>query len=486
METLAVKASQLQVAFGAKEVLCVEELTIYQNERIGIVGANGQGKSTLLNVLAGKQALESGTIDRKIDFHYFPQIAALPQEMPTDIDFEWLSRFSMAQQDDFFSGGEITKLRLAQIFAQYKQGLLLDEPTTHLDQESIALLIEELRYYYGTLIFVSHHRHFLNALAEKIWEVNNGKITEYVGNYDAYVRQVEQQKLEQMRQAENYSREKARLTRSIEKKKEQAARMTKTTAQKKKANRPDRLSSSKQKDTVQKAVQKTAKTMEKRLAMLTEVTVVQAAPRIVFPKSKETELHNPYPIRGEAVSIRKGEKTLLTQADFQFKLGKRIALVGKNGSGKTSLLQHILTRQQGIVVSPKVQFAVYQQMDDKMQQEEAILPFLMKQTTFPEAVVRSMLHHLGFCQNELEKPLVKLSGGEATRLSLALLFSKPSNVLILDEPTNFIDLKTIEALEIFLQAYPGTVLFTSHDAVFVKNVAEEVYEIAHRTLQKIK
>ncbi|MBP4092902.1 ABC-F family ATP-binding cassette domain-containing protein, partial [Enterococcus faecalis] len=165
--------------------------------------------------------------------------------------------------------GEETKFRLAQVLSTYKMCLLLDEPTTHLDRNGVNYLIEELRYYYGTLIFVSHDRYFLNKLATKIWEMKDGQITEYIGNYDAYKQQKEIEELEQDRLNEKHIKERNKLEVAISKKKEQAAKSEKVSSKKKKQNvRPDRLSSSKQKDTVQKTLNKSAKSMEYRLAKI--------------------------------------------------------------------------------------------------------------------------------------------------------------------------------------------------------------------------
>jgi macrolide transport system ATP-binding/permease protein len=134
------------------------------------------------------------------------------------------------------------------------------------------------------------------------------------------------------------------------------------------------------------------------------------------------------------------------------------------------------------MVSSKVIFSVYEQLSYQLNSDKSILEYLLSQTDYSESVSRSVLNKLGFTQDELKKPLSLLSGGEKTRLSLSLVMTKPSNVLILDEPTNFIDLKTIEALESLIKSYQGTVIFTSHDSYFVENVATEIYELKNQKL----
>ncbi|WP_461199129.1 ribosomal protection-like ABC-F family protein [Enterococcus sp. N249-2] len=488
MENLSIKLTNIQQSFGAKELFSIKELTAYQGDRIGIIGSNGQGKSTLLKIIKGDLIPDVGKVQREVEFNFFTQIDEINELKNIDLlDWELMGRLSVPKnQVNTLSGGEETKFRLTQILSDYQMGLMLDEPTTHLDRAGMHILIEELRYYYGTLLFVSHDRTFLNQLATKIWEVRDGKVYEYLGNFDDYQEQKKQETLENERAIERFLKEKQRLESAIIKKKEQAEKSNQLSAKKKQKNiRPDRLSSSKQKDTVQANLQKSAKSMESRLDMLDEQKKITKKRRIVFPPSQTVAIHNKYPIRGENFYLKKGDKLLFKDCNFQFDLGKRIAITGGNGTGKSSLLHSILANDQGIVLSPKVVFSIYQQMSYKMSGEGTILDYFFKLTEYKESVIRSVLHNVGFSQLEMTKPINGLSGGEATRLQIALLFIKPSNVLILDEPTNFIDLETISALENLIRSYQGTVVFTSHDDYFVGKVADEVYEIVDYSLKKL-
>ncbi|MDN6244710.1 MAG: ATP-binding cassette domain-containing protein, partial [Tetragenococcus koreensis] len=155
MEKLTVKLTNIQQNFGAKEILNIEELSVYENDRIGIIGGNGQGKSTLLKIIHG-DLIPEGEVQRETEFNYYPQIAELDELFNIDsLDWELVSQFAIPKNNvQTLSGGEESKFRLAQLLSVYQMGLLLDEPTTHLDQESIKKLVEELRYYYGTLLFV--------------------------------------------------------------------------------------------------------------------------------------------------------------------------------------------------------------------------------------------------------------------------------------------------------------------------------------------
>ena len=489
MNPLAIKLKDVRQTFGDKEVLSIPESTIYQNERIGIIGGNGQGKSTLLKIIHGDLIPDEGKVQREIAFSYYAQISDLV-EANNNASFDWslLSRFGVPDHAvPSLSGGEAAKYRLTQVISNYQLGLLLDEPTTHLDRDSIEKLITELNFYYGTIVFVSHDRQFLNALATKIWEVSDGSVTEYSGNYDEYLKQKELKNMTAAKEAENYMKERSRLEKAVKQKQMQAEKMQKVSAKKMQKNiRPDRLSSSKQKDTSQKGIQKQAKSIQSRLDQLEEKTVAHKKKKIVFPETKTIEMHNKFPIRAENFTLKKGEKRLLDNCDFSFELGKKIALIGRNGVGKTSLLEAIVNDSDGIILSSKVVFSIYRQMDYKMDTDTSVIVYLMQHTMYSEPLIRSILNNLGFEQSELSKSVCHLSGGETTKIQIAMLFTVPSNVLILDEPTNFIDLETIQALEELMQQYRGTILFTSHDPYFVKNTANQIYQIADCRLKKVE
>lgn len=485
METLVAKITDVEVSFGTKDLLQIETLTVYDNDRIGIIGQNGAGKTTLLKILAGELLPEKGRVQRQLDFNYYRQIAD-PDQQIEELDWQLLSRLNVPDHDlQTLSGGEAAKFRLTETLSHYQMGLLLDEPTTHLDQAGIEALIQELTYYYGTLLIVSHDRYFLDQLVTKIWEVADGTVREYPGNYAAYLQLKEAERVSQERALESYQREKQQLQKAIEKKREQAAKMARVSDKQKKRNvRPDRLASSKQKDTAQKNVQKTAKVLEGRLERLTTAAAPPREQAISFPVPHSLAIHNPYPIRGEGVTLIRGTKEILRNSDFQFAQGKKIAITGANGAGKSTLLQWIVEAGAGIVLSPKVRFSVYQQLAYQIDSQDALLDYLAKQSEYPEKILRSLLNNLGFSQLELHKKVSELSGGEATRVALALVFVRPANVLVLDEPTNFIDVTTITALQKLMKEYPGMVLFTSHDNYFVREVAEEIYRLENGKLIK--
>lgn len=191
-----------------QEILNIEKLAVHQFDRIGIVGKNGAGKSTLMKLLAGKIRPTNGRIKSHVHFGYFEQVEAPTSTKP---DPALLGKLAVPKQSDQLSGGEQTRLKLAQLFSIYEEALLIDEPTTHLDQKGISFLLDELRYYYGALILISHDRAVLDDLVTTIWEVENGKITIYAGNYSDYAYQKQLERDQQSQAYDQYLKEKADL-----------------------------------------------------------------------------------------------------------------------------------------------------------------------------------------------------------------------------------------------------------------------------------
>ncbi|WP_042142002.1 Msr family ABC-F type ribosomal protection protein [Paucisalibacillus sp. EB02] len=483
MEKVCIEIENLELSFLDRLVLDISRLVVHQFDRIGIVGKNGAGKSTLLKLMDGQIHPDKGQVKHFADFAYFDQLSS-PEE--SEVEPELLGRLSIPKTViDKFSGGEKTRLKLAQLFSTYHEGLLIDEPTTHLDQEGIKFFIEELSYYYGALVLVSHDRYVLDKLVTKIWEVEDSRVTEYTGNYSDYVAQKELQKRQQLEGHENYLKEKNRLMKAAEQKMMKAAKITKANGQmsKREVNDiPNKTFMTKSKGTSQKSVQRAAKALEHRVEQLEVVDAPKEERLIRFHQSESLKLHNKFPIMAERLTITIGDKTLLEEASFQFSLGKSIAITGKNGAGKSTLIRHILQQGEGLTISPKVVFGAYEQMNYQFKQDQTVIAYMKERSDFKESKIRAVLHSMNFTGNDFKKHVKDLSGGEAIRLVLCSLFLGRYNVLVLDEPTNFLDVFCMEALEQFIKGYEGTVLLVSHDQTFVDNVADQVYSIENHKL----
>ena len=479
MEKVCFELENIELNYLDKTILEIERLAVHQFDRIGIVGKNGAGKSTLLKLLAGIVQPSSGIVKRHVDFAYFDQLIT-PEE--SEIDYDLKGKLAIPETElGNFSGGEETRLKLAQVFSNYHEARLIDEPTTHLDADGSQFFIEELMYYYGALVLVSHDRYVLDQFVTKIWEVEKGTVTEYPGNYTEYVRQKELEKKQLLEQHEKYIKEKTRLMKAADEKMQKAEKVTQGDKKVTKV-KGNRMFETKSKGTSQKSMQRAAKAIEQRVEQLKSVEAPKEEQIIRFHQSNALQLHNKFPIMGESLTLKAGDKTLLKEANFQFPLGKTIAITGKNGSGKTTLLHHILKRGEGIAISPKAVMGAYQQMDYQFSKEETVFEFVKNRSGYKESKIRAVLHAMNFIGNDVKKNVQNLSGGEATRLVLCQLFLGRYNVLMLDEPTNFLDIFCMEALERFLHGYEGTVLLISHDRTFVETVADSVYAIEEQKL----
>lgn len=486
MEQVCIELKHIELSFLDKVILDIPRLAVYQFDRIGIVGKNGVGKSTLLKLMAGHITPDKGQINRMINFAYFDQLAS-PCER--EIDYEIAGKLAIPKTNiEEMSGGEQTRLKLAEIFSNYYEGLLMDEPTSHLDKAGIEFFIEQLMYYYGALVLVSHDRYVLDQLVTKIWEVDNGQVREYTGNYSDYVKQKELERKQQQDQYEKYVKEKTRLLKAVEEKMRKAEKITQANrhiSKKETKAKANKMFMTKSKDTSQKAVQRAAKAIEQRVKQLEVVEAPESRKTIFFHQTASLKLHNKFPIMADRLTLKRGEKILLSEASFQFPLGKTIAITGNNGSGKTTLLHHILNHGEGIIISPKASIGAYEQMGYQFEKDETVITYMKERSDDHEGKIRSVLHAMNFTGNDLRKNVRSLSGGEATRLVLCQLFLGRYNVLLLDEPTNFLDIYCVEALERFLKGYEGTVLLVSHDRMFIERVADHVYAIENQQLKQI-
>lgn len=485
---LLLKANDIYVEYTGREVLDIKELELYDHDRIGLIGGNGAGKSTLLKVLLGELIPPGCKVKRSGNFAYIPQLEeSAGQESADHALMGKLGVSGLGAQN--ISGGEETRLKVARALSGQVHGIFADEPTCHLDREGIDFLIGQLRSFSGALLIISHDRYFLDEAVNKIWELKDGKITEYWGNYSDYLSQKEEERQNQAVRYEQFVAERDRLERAAEDKRSQARKVdprAKGAAKKGMTESGGRLGHQKSLGSKQKTLYNAAKSMEHRIEAMGDVQAPEKARVIRFRQSQALALHNPYPITGTEISKCFGDKVLFQKASFQIPLGTKAALTGGNGTGKTTLLHMILNREAGISVSPKAEIGYFAQNGYKFNRDQAVMPFMEENCDYQPSEIRSVLASMGFSQHDARKALSMLSGGEMIKLLLAKMLLGHYNILLMDEPGNFLDLPGIEALEVLMKNYTGTILFVSHDQRLLENVADRIYAIKDRRLYLTK
>ncbi|MFS0724152.1 ribosomal protection-like ABC-F family protein [Paenibacillus sp. 1P07SE] len=475
-----IKAKDIYVEYMGRAVLDVEELELYAYDRIGLVGANGAGKSTLVKVLLGEQRPLEGEVVREGVLAYIPQLEDAPAAGDIE-DYALRGKLGLAAGElDRPSGGEETRLKIAQALASAADGIVADEPTSHLDREGTELLIGQLKHYSGALLIISHDRHFLDQTVDKIWELKDGRITEYWGGYSDYLTRKEEERTAQAAQYKQVAAERERLEKAIAEKQAQARKMEQKergAARKNSSDSGGRLSHQKTVGSKQKKMHKAAKQMEHRIEALGTVELPEAERKVTFRQSKALELHNPFPVTGTEINKRYGDKVIFDKASFQFPLGAKIAITGGNGTGKTTLLRMIAEREAGITLAPKAEIGYFDQKGYKTGGDQQVMAYMQELSDYQVPEIRAVLASMGFTAQDVRKRLSMLSGGERMKLQLARLLLGRYNILLLDEPGNFLDLPAIEALETLMQDYNGTIIFISHDQRLLQHTADLIYEI---------
>ena len=479
---LYLAADHISVSFGERKLFGLERLRIYEGDRIGLVGLNGSGKTTLLRLLSGSLQPDEGSVKCFCAPFFFRQFAFAAECSASP---EALSRFGVVslQEQHIVSGGEAERLRLAELFSVDRVFLLLDEPTSSLDRDGIRLLDERLRSV-QTIVLVSHDRMLLNHQCNRILEIEQGVITEYYGNYDDYALQKQRAKARAITEYEQYTEEINRLKNVYQKKKEKARQlslkphgMSSSEAKVREFSASHRSPSSKS-----QMLERSARNIQQRMDHM-EVKEKPREPPVIRPDFQLTDPpRNKIILQAEHLSFAyPNGKIIFDDAAFQLPRGSRTAVLGPNGAGKTTLFR--LIRQGDLIRSvPKARLGFFHQDMSGLKEKETVLESVMRESVQKEGVARSILARLLFSARDISKPVYVLSGGEKIRLCFARLFSGAANVIILDEPTNFLDIPSVEALENLFSEYEGTMLFASHDEAFVNAVATERLVISNHKI----
>ena len=477
------------LAFGERALLDGAALSIQSGERLGFIGRNGTGKSTVLKVIAGVLSVDAGEVQRRsgLRLAFVEQEPLLPPRATVRDSLlerartlahsaactaeelhgadrerwqlqsrlaEFLQRFGLhgGEDPERCSGGERKRAALALALASGPDLLLLDEPTNHLDIEGIATL-EEFTRKAPAAIVVTHDRAFLDGIATRIVELDRGVIRSYPGNFAAYENRRDEElaaeDIAQRRFEKFWREEEAWIRKGVE------ARRTRNEGR---VRRLERLRQAR---------------IERRDRIGSIKLALEAGERSGNLVAELTDIGQSF-----------GGRVLIENFTSRIMRGDRVGLIGPNGAGKSTLLRIILgamTPQRGTVrLGTNVQVAYFDQMREQLDPEatlaEAISPGSDWITAGAER--KHIMTYLGdflFPPHRAKSPVRMLSGGERNRLFLARLFARPANLLVLDEPTNDLDIDSLELLEQRLQDYPGTLLLVSHDRRFLDNVVTQTF-----------
>jgi ATP-binding cassette subfamily F protein uup len=445
-----------QLAYGDFPLLDHAQLSVQEGERIGLIGRNGTGKSTLLKVVTGLATLDDGAIERRDGL----RIACVEQEplLPTPpAEHDWklamyLERFEvdLVRAAATGSGGERKRAALAAAFAAEPDLLLLDEPTNHLDIAAIETL-QELIAQSGAALIITHDREFLDRIATRIVELDRGVLRSYLGNFSRY-----QELKEQELASEGASN----------------ARFDKLLAQ--------------EEVWIRKGVEARRTRNEGRVLRLEQLRRERAARRErigrVNLQVDAGERSGKLVAELEDVSLSYGDRTVIKGLSARVMRQDRVGLIGNNGAGKSTLIRLILGTQQpdsGTVrLGTNLNIAYFDQMRAALDPELTVADTISPGSDWVEIGgqrkhISSYLQDFLFSPKRAHSPVRMLSGGERNRLLLARLFARPANLLVLDEPTNDLDIDSLELLEQTLAEYPGTVLLVSHDRRFLDNIVTQ-------------
>jgi len=478
---LLIEGLNIKKYYGYRLILDVENLKIYSEDRIGVVGLNGMGKTTLMNILCGKLQSDEGLVKSYGAFSYISQLEPSEQE---EVDRELASKFNIEESfKDYMSGGEKTKFKLAQSFNSNSQLIFADEPTSNLDMDSVKFLEEKFKAYDGALVVVSHDREFLDELCNKILEIENGRVKFYIGNYTAYKHQKQMERERAQFEYEEYEREKKRLEAVVVDTKEKTRTMKKAPSRMGNSEaRLHKMGNQKAKANLDRAV----KNMKVRLEHLEVKEKPKNIARIKLDVLSTDKPHSKILISGRNINKVFDKKVLFKDAEFDIYNGSKTALIGANGSGKSTLINMIMKGDSSIKLSQGARIGYFSQSLDVLEDKLSIIENVMKESIYDETFARTLLARLLFKNEDIYKTVEVLSGGERVKASFAKIFLQDINLLILDEPTNYLDIYSLEALEEALKDYSRTILFVSHDRRFVSSVADTIISIENKRLISFK
>ncbi|WP_034638604.1 ribosomal protection-like ABC-F family protein [Desulfofalx alkaliphila] len=469
---LLIECSKIKKSFGHRLILDIDDLKIYSEDRVGIVGVNGAGKTTLLNILSKRMEPDEGWVRLygKAGF-----ISQLDEPDRKYISEEAAAKFGIRPLwNGKMSGGEKTRFKLAQALEEPNMMIFADEPTVNVDMEGIELVEGKFADYQGALIIISHDRSLLDKLCTQIIEIENSKIKIYKGNYSDYRAQKMRERERAQFEYEEYIKEKKRLKTVMIKIKQKAKGMRKT---------PKRMGNSEARlhrlgpQRAMAGLERAVENVKKRIEHLEVKEKPKIPPAIKMDLLDSGKLHSKIIVEGENLNKAFGEKVIFKQAAFKIYNSSKVALIGPNGSGKSTLIKMIIDGDGAIKTAQGVKIGYFSQELEILREDQSIIESVMESSIYPENFARLILARLLFREDTVYKKISVLSGGERVKVSFAKILLADNNMLILDEPTNYLDINSLEVVEEALREYDRTLLFVSHDRRFVENVADQIMSI---------
>jgi ATPase subunit of ABC transporter with duplicated ATPase domains len=464
-----IDADNIHKAFGGQSVLRGLSFAVERGEHIGIVGANGAGKTTLLKVLTGQETPDEGrvSIPHNITVGLLSQLPVYsagttgedvigPFEYETDFTKVCrglrLDRTLLKGDMTKLSGGEQTRVNLARLLLKSTDLLLLDEPTNHLDLRVCKWLEEYMAGYKRTVVAVSHDRYFLDRFARRIIEIVDGKAEFYNGNYSFYIKEREARRIEKERIYAKEKREHDKLSAAARQMKDWAGQNEK--------------------------LMKRAMAMKRRAERIMTTDKPQND-RKLKGEFAETGFFADDVYRIEGISKSFGERKILDDLNLTIRGGERIALLGDNGTGKTTLLKILLDELEPdegkIWRGPSVKVGYLPQAVKFEDINRNLIDTLIYELDITTASARNRLAAYHFPGDKVFDAVSKLSGGERSRLKLCIITARNANLLLLDEPTNHLDIASREWVEEALDGYEQAMLFVSHDRYFIEQFATRIW-----------
>ncbi|MGE0444434.1 MAG: ATP-binding cassette domain-containing protein [Vicinamibacterales bacterium] len=466
-----VTLAQLSLAYGHLPLLDGASFRLDGGERVALIGRNGAGKSTLLKVVSGEAAPDSGqvwrapglriarldqevrqfgeaTVRSELESGLRPHAAAEHWDVAHVVD-QVISRLELPADRRLreLSGGWRRRVLLGKALVAQPDLLLLDEPTNHLDIAAIAWLEEHLADFGGALLFVTHDRAFLRRLATRIVDLDRGQLTSWPGSYDTYLAKkaaaLETEARDLARLDKKLAEEEAWLRRGIK------ARRTRNEGR-----------------------------VKALLALRAERAAYRARPGTVRMGIEKSDAPGRVVFEADGISKRFGERLVIDNVSLRVLRGDRVGFIGANGSGKTTLLRMLVGELEpdagDVRRGARVEIAYFDQQREQLDPEQTVAASVSDGDTVmvngqPKHVLGYLADFL-FPRERALSPVKALSGGERNRLLLARVFARPANLLVLDEPTNDLDIETLELLEELIAGFDGTVLLVTHDRAFLDNV----------------